>query len=544
MKRRNFIKLATTTSAIGLMPFELKAMLKTIDLDIDCGDISNRKLVLVNLVGGNDGLNTLIPINVYDTYANLRPTIRIPNSGTNGFIRLDGSLPDNQQLGLHPALTGFKSLYDQGELRILQSVGYPSQNKSHFASKDIYSTGNDGNSWNNGKDSGWIGRFMENFYPEEVEEAYPLGVQIGNGKTELGFHGAEEHGLSINITGQDPAGFFTEISGLGGQSPTNIPNSHFGEELKYIIDVNNISNKYSKSISDAFNAGNNAVIYEDTNLSNQLKTVARLISGGLPSKVYMVSIGGFDTHDNQIQESRDVKGKHYELLNEVSSAVETFMKDLNEQSLGEDVVGLTYSEFGRKAKENGNLGTDHGEIAPMFIFGKPVLGGVSGTNVDLSEATDDNNYQLKTIQYDYRQTISTLLQDFLGASDTIIDNTFFNHTTNKSFTGDKIPKIIKSEFSVAKGCIRDFLEQPGINKRKDWFIYPNPFVDQISLNALKDRSGLNYKLFTNGGSLVTQGQKETTNNSAVLDLPRLATGLYFLQVESAGNTENHKIFKL
>lgn len=545
MKRRNFIKLASTTSALGLLPFELKALLKTIDLDVvDCGDISNRKLVLVNLVGGNDGLNTTIPINGYDAYANLRPTVRIPNSGSSRFIKLDTTLADEQQLGLHPALTGFKSLYDEGQLRILQAVGYPSQNKSHFASKDIYSTGNDGNNWLNGKNSGWTGRFIEKFYTEELEAAYPLGVQIGSSKTELGFHGAEEHGLSINITGQDPAGFFTEISGLGGQPPVNIPDSHFGDELKYIIDVNKTSNKFSKSISDAFNSGTNATTYEDNNLSNQLKTVARLISGGLQSKVYLVSIGGFDTHNNQIQGQADIKGKHYDLLSEVSSAVTTFVKDLNEQSLGDDVVGLTYSEFGRKAKENGNFGTDHGEIAPMFVFGKPVNGGVSGTNVDLSEATSDNNYQLETIQFDYRQTITTLLQDFLGASDTIIDHTFFNYSTNESFVNTKIERVIKSSHSISKGCIADPADNINPETRKNWFVYPNPFTTQLNLNSLKEFSGVYYKLYDNSGKLVIYGSKEVINNAVLIEVPKLASGLYFLQIESGGRTESHKVFRL
>ena len=160
MKRRSFLKLTSTVSVLGLMPSEINAMLKTSNLG-NCGNLSNRKLVLINLAGGNDGLNTLIPINQHDSYANLRPSIKIPNSGTNSFITLDNTLSENQQLGLHPALIGFKSLYDEGVLRILQSVGYPSQNKSHFASRDLYSTGNDGNSWDNGNDSGWIGRFIE-----------------------------------------------------------------------------------------------------------------------------------------------------------------------------------------------------------------------------------------------------------------------------------------------------------------------------------------------------------------------------------------------
>ncbi|CAL2089492.1 conserved protein of unknown function precursor containing a T9SS type A C-terminal secretion signal [Tenacibaculum sp. 190524A02b] len=546
MKRRQFIKLASTASAIGLMPFELKAMLKTAAI-ADCGDLSNRKLVLINLAGGNDGLNTLIPINGYDMYANLRPTLKIPNSGTNKFLNLDSTLPENQQLGLHPALSGFKSLYDNDQLRIIQSVGYPSQNKSHFASRDLYSTGNDGNSWDNGSDSGWIGRFLEKYYSGELEESYPLGVQIGSNKTELGFHGEEEHGLAINISGQDPSGFYTELNGLGGLPPTTIPSSDFGTELQYIINVNTLSNKYSQAISNAFNNGQNSSTYPDTDLSNQLKTVARLISGGLKSKVYMVRIGGFDTHDNQNQNDSDITGEHYTLLQTVSEAVSAFMNDLTSQTLANDVVGLTFSEFGRKAKENGNLGTDHGEIAPMFVFGNPVNGGVSGINVDLTEATSDNNYQIKTVQYDYRQTLGTLLQDFLGASNLVIDGTFFNNSNSQSFTDSKITELLKGSYSVAENCLLDTLstsENLNTNDPNKWFVYPNPFTDILYLNSLDEHSKINYQLYDNRGQVIMQGSKQPYNNTFKINVPSLASGIYFLKVISSEKAEIHKVFRL
>src|SRR5690606_29116994 len=132
-----------------------------------------------------------------------------PISGANKYINLDSTLPDNQQIGLNPALSGLKSLYDKGWLRIMQSVGYPSQNKSHFKSTDLYLTGNDGNSLLNGDDTGWMGRFMELFYQDLIIETYPLAVEIGSNKTSLGFHAEEAHGLSINISGQDPAGYYS-----------------------------------------------------------------------------------------------------------------------------------------------------------------------------------------------------------------------------------------------------------------------------------------------------------------------------------------------
>ena len=216
------------------------------------------------------------------------------------------------------------------------------------------------------------------------------------------------------------------MSGLAGNPPENIPNSHYGTELQNIINVDALSNQYSQIISNSFSAGSNSVAttYPDSDLADQLKTVARLMRGGIQSKVFMVKIGGFDTHNDQNQASGDVQGKHYELMSELSGAIEAFMSDLNSDSLADDVLGITFSEFGRKAQENGSLGTDHGEVAPVFAFGKPVKSGVSGVNVDLSEAVSTNNFQIQSVQHDYRQTFATIMQDFLGSNDAMVDATF------------------------------------------------------------------------------------------------------------------------
>lgn len=544
MKRRHFIKLSSAASAIALTPFELQAALKSYMPFANCEDITNRKLVLINLAGANDGLNTLIPLNQYDVYSNLRPTIKVPESGLNKYITLDGSLPNNQQVGLNPALTGFKELYDQGTMRIMQSVGYPSQNKSHFKSTDLYLTGNDGNSLLNGSDTGWIGRFMELYYADLLLETFPLAVEIGSNKTSLGFHAEEAHGLSLNITGQDPAGFYSVLNGLGGAPPTNIPDSDFGKQLEFINNTDALTNTYANAISNSFNNGQNDVEYPDTDLSNQLKTVAKLISGDLGSKVYMVRISGFDTHNAQIQTSGDVIGKHHELLTELSGAVKAFMDDLKSQNLDEDVVGLTFSEFGRKAKENGNFGTDHGEIAPMFIFGKPVAGGMSGTNPDLTEATSNNNYQIQTVQYDYRQTFATLLQDFLGADNTIIDATFFNHTLNDSFTNLKVDDILKDEFSIAKNCT----SLSGVNSNEDtkeWLIHPNPFKETTNIKTtIANAKNITFRLFNSSGVMLIDKTDDLIDGEININLKHLSSGLYIFQIDTNGKKEIHKVIKM
>ena len=538
MKRRNFIKLTSTASAISLLPSQVTASLNIAKSFLDC-TISNRKLVLINLAGGNDGLNTIIPLNYYDIYSNLRPNLKIPNSGINSYINLDETLDETQQIGLHPSLTGIKNLYDNDLLRIIQSVGYPSQNKSHFASTDIYSTANDGNNWDNGNNSGWIGRFMESYYAGLMQNSYPLGVEIGSKSNSLGFHGENEHGLSVNINGQDPSGFYSLISGMAGNPPENIPISDYGHELEYIIQTDALSNMYSEAISNSFNNGQNAVSYPDTDISNQLKTVARLISGGLESKVYMVKLAGFDTHFGQNQGSNDILGDHNDLLTKLSSAVAAFMDDLSAMNLKNDVVGLTYSEFGRKAAENGSLGTDHGEIAPMFVFGAPVKGGVSGFNPDLNEASQDNGYQIQTVQYDYRDTLGTLLQDYLGADNLALDATFFNNTLNQSFSETKIDNLIKDEFSVATNCYSNSLTSND-DKNKIFYVINPVYNDLIIKTKNQDYSSFKYELYDMNSKLVSKGSSLINKT---ITISNLINGIYILNLSTNEKSETHRIIK-
>jgi uncharacterized protein (DUF1501 family) len=543
LKRRKFIKLSATASVIGLTPLEIEAALKPLNFLTACPDASNRKIVLINLAGGNDGLNTLIPINQYDIYSNLRPTIKVPNTGSKGYIKLDSSLADNQQVGLNPALTGFKSLYDQGWMRILQSVGYPSQNKSHFKSTDLYLTGNDGNGMQNGFDSGWMGRFMELFYADRLGETFPMAVEIGSYKTSLGFHGEREHGLALNITGQDPAGFYSVLSGLGGAPPTNIPDTDYGKELEFITSTDALSNQYAQEVSGSFNKGTNTITYPDSDIANQLKTVARLISGDLETKVYMVRISGFDTHNAQVSGNGEITGRHHDLLTRLSEAVQAFFMDIDQQNISDDIVGLTFSEFGRKAKENGNLGTDHGEIAPMFAFGKPVAGGVSGTNPDLSEASGDNNFQIKTVQHDYRQVFGTILQDFLGAENSVIDATFFNYSQNNSFADQKVNDLVKFSHAISESC-RNGIEPPVVEGEKRWQIYPNPVGDNLYISSTEDFNSVSYQLYTTSGSLLVNTTASTNFGRLTLFLGNLSQGVYLLKIKNGEDWEIHKLIKM
>lgn len=545
MKRRNFIKLGATASAAALMPMEMMASREWESIK-DC-DFSKRKLVLINLDGGNDGLNTTIPLNQYDIYSNVRPTIKVPDSGLNKYITLDSGLSDNQQIGLHPALTNFKDLYDAGTMRILQGIGYPAQNKSHFASSDMYMTGNDGNSWLNGKDSGWIGRYMEQMYADELGSDYPFAVQMGNVKNSLGFHGIHEHGMNMNITNQDASGFYSVLSGLGGEAPASIDlTTDFGIEMDYIIETDKLANIYANAISNAFNAGSNSETYPDNDLADQLKTVARMIKGGLNSKIFMVRLPGFDTHAVQLETgSGDILGRHNTLLEILNGAIGAFIADINALSLDDEVVAITYSEFGRKVHENGNLGTDHGEVAPMFVFGKPIQGGVSGINPDLNEASEDNNWQIETVQYDYRSVFGTLLKDWMGGGDSIVDQTFFDHSNDASFNDSVVEELVQESYKIDVDCSTSINDDVlADNANLTWFASPNPFVNELVLMSENDFEKGLIQVYNQSGQLVKATNVSNSNGKVVLDLSSLANGIYTLNIQSEGMpSESIKVVK-
>jgi len=179
----------------------------------------------------------------------------------------------------------------------------------------------------------------------------------------------------------------------------------------------------------------------------------------------------------------------------------------------------------------------------MFVFGKPVKGGVSGTNPDLTEATSSNNYQLKTVQYDYRQTFATILQNFLGADKTIIDETFFNHTLDQSFVNLKVGNLLKSEFDFSQGCIPN--QDDNFQENKKWLLYPNPFKDSINLSTIEYLESVSFKIYNANGALLLERTEFLVNNKATIDLFNFSSGVYYFKIFlSNGSDEIHKTIKI
>ncbi len=374
--------------ALGLSP--LTALLN--------GGIEERALVIIRLAGGNDGLNTIIPLYDYGAYINNRPTVGLPQ---NQLINL------NDSFAMPQSMQALNPLWQEGRMKVIHGVGYPEQNLSHFRSSDIWDSASDSNVVD---DSGWLGRFILNQYPDFINDppTVPPAIQIGNYGSIL-FN--DEGGSSLSYSVTEPQEL--EQLAQSGQlfDTVNLPDCHFGEQLGFVRTVTNNTFRYAESIANAYAASANAVEYEG-NLGYQLSLVARMVKGNLGTKLYLVSIGSFDTHAGQ-------GNTHPMLLNEVATQVKNFFDDLSAGERARDVLCMTVSEFGRRLDENGSAGTDHGAAAPMLLFGPGLNGnGFVGMHPSLDELDAAGNLIFST---DFRQVYATVLENWLCLDPSEVD---------------------------------------------------------------------------------------------------------------------------
>jgi uncharacterized protein (DUF1501 family) len=362
-----------------------------------------RVLVLIQLTGGNDGLNTVIPFDQYSAYAAARPNICLPEDK---LLHLDGF----DATALNPAMGEMQQLFNEGKLGIVQAVSYPKPNFSHFRATDIWMTGADSDKVLN---TGWAGRFLNDAYqgfPENYPNASmpdPLAIQVGS-VVSSAFQGpAFTMGLAIS----NPSSFYNLIEGK-----VNVDsNTRWGEQLDYIELMSQKTDQYAGVIkAAALKITQQSSRYPATGknpLADQLKIVARLIAGGLQTKVYMVNTGSFDTHARQT-ETDTTTGTHARLLQRVSVAIGAFMDDLQLLQLQDRVMGMTFSEFGRRIKSNASGGTDHGAAAPVFYFGHTIKPGITGSNpiIPLTATVNDNI----PMQTDFRSIYATVLNSWFG----------------------------------------------------------------------------------------------------------------------------------
>jgi len=434
MKRRNFLKggLAAGLAPVFVNGYSMNSLGATLAPAGTC-TFDDRILVIVYLAGANDVINMAVPLNHYGAYTTERPLIHLEQ---NVLTTLDATAGASKQLGLHPSLVGIngangiKNMYDAGKVTMMQRVSYPTPNRSHFASEDIMLRGIDGSVSNSSQDDGWMGRWLTDRYPTYTGlpfgvEQDPLGIVVG-GAPGTGFHTQAQHSVEINLTGQDPSGFYNVISSLSGEPIYQLPNSEHGRTLEYIAGVEQSTQVYSQRISSVFNAGTNdpAAGYPNTSFGNQLKTISRFISGGSRTKVYMARKGGWDNHVALAVPGATETGTHATLLKDMSDSIGAFQKDLELQGNSGKVMTVVFSEFGRKIIENGSVGTDHGTMSTMFIVGDNSRGGIFGNNIDITNKDAQGAPNANQLQYDYRRVFGSILQDWMGASDAAISKVF------------------------------------------------------------------------------------------------------------------------
>ncbi len=390
--------------------------------------VTDKILVIVQMVGGNDGLNTVLPLDQYSNLTAARPNVFIPDTAA---LRLNGTTAT----GLHPSMTGLQNLYNDGRLAIIQGVGYPNPDFSHFRGTDIWNTASDTNEV---LTSGWIGRYLAHEFPN-FPQGYPnaampdpLAIQVGSSLSSV-FQGFTQN-VAQTVPRPDSSNNIT-LSQLANGTTDPAPATNAGDELVFVRAMMAQANQYATVVQAAWQAGQNAYPYPQppsnaggyraSYLGEQLRTVVRLIKGGLKTRVYMVNIGSFDTHADQVDITNPTTGEHASLLKELSDAIFAFQEDLRLLSLEDRVVGMTYSEFGRRIKSNFSNGTDHGAAAPMFVFGSKVQGGIKGTNPVIPAVVGVNDNV--PMQYDFRTVYTTILQNWFCLSQTDAQNVLLHN---------------------------------------------------------------------------------------------------------------------
>ncbi len=373
-------------------------------------------LVVLQLAGGNDGLNTIVPF-ANDHYRKARPKLGV---GADQVLKL------TDESGLHPALAGFKALYDAGHLAVLQGVGYPNPNRSHFRSTDIWMTASDSDRFSN---RGWLG----NYFDHACQGAEPtVGIAIGR-QSPLAFSAQSPTGIALEnpdayhaaadeleaddtmmapaarrgrkpAIGDGPAGIGNPTATGGSVEQLNGAGSQSSDVIDFLERTAHDARASSEQIRRLSTKVKNQVEYPAGRLANDLKLVSRLIAGGMRTRIYYVGQGGYDTHQGQA-------GTHQRLLTELGDATKAFFADLKALGQLDRVVLLTFSEFGRRVSENASGGTDHGAAAPLFIAGGRVKPGIIGRHPSLAPG-DLLNGDIAH-HTDFRSVYATLLERWL-----------------------------------------------------------------------------------------------------------------------------------
>lgn len=388
MHRRQFLKRAGIVTAMGAtLPSFLNQSSPALAASPISGLPDDRVLVLIQLAGGNDGLNTLIP-HEDDIYYRSRPTLSIPRDEV---LKLD------DHCGLHPEMYAMQDLWDQGALAVIQNVGYPNPDLSHFRSTEIWETASPSDqNWS----SGWIGRYFDN----ECQGAGSplLGLQLGQ-RTAQTFSG--DRPRCVAFSNPDLFQFSGGANTEKRIARLNSTSAGANRTLDFLQRTGNDVLSASRQIGEAVRNQKTTVEYLPFQFSQSLKLVAQMIAAEVPTRVFYVSLGGFDHHSRQ-------KTRHAMLLQELSEGLGAFIQDLRGQGHLDRALVMTFSEFGRRVAENQNAGTDHGTANVMFMAGGTTQPGFHGSRADLAKLDSVGDLVHTT---DFRSIYAAVLQSWLKA---------------------------------------------------------------------------------------------------------------------------------
>lgn len=512
MKRRNFVKsIALASAGVPVLLNEMKFQSIGKKLFNVAKSAEDRVLVIIRLNGGNDGLNTVIP---RDQYANLtiqRSNVLIPEASV---------LPLTNEVGFHPVMTGMQQMFNSGKLGIIQNVGYPEQNRSHFRSMDIWSSG----LIDAPATTGWLGRDFDNHYPN-YPSAYPNTAYPDPFAISMGYEvSATCQGLMANFSHAVNNPF--DVYNLASSGVLN-DGTYYGSHMEYLATLIDQANAYGGQINTAANAGNTlSTLYDPTNpLAVQLQYVAQMISGGLKSKVYVLNINGFDTHDSQVSATSTTQGLHADLIKRLSDAINAFQDDLALLGLEDRVAGMTFSEFGRQIASNASLGTDHGDAAPLFLFGTCLDFSIIGPN-PVIEDTVVGQMGIP-MQIDFRDVYASILRDWFGVPSNEIQP-LFEHTVNY--------------YSLLGACSVG-IEEEELTKSKA-LIYPNPSFGKSTIRFTAENEWVKIDVFDIESRHVLQAYDGPLSQGAhdiPMELIDVAAGEYFVQIQKESGTIQSKL---
>lgn len=382
--RRSLLRAAAGGSLISLEQLVPDALLRA----ADASGQDDRVLVVLEMAGGNDGLNTIIP-HADEQYSRSRPVIGIPAADT---------LAITTEIGLHPAMRGMADLLEKGHFGVVQGVGYPEPNRSHFESMDIWHTCR---TKGDSRSDGWLGRLLDSAGLGDLED--PPALHLGAEKQPLALMSREIRVPSIEslaqfrLQGVDQPELVNALQAMSANS------SHPTDDLLgFVQSSTNGALTTSERLASIGESYKPSTVYPSSRLGGKFETVARLVASGLKTKIYYLRIDGFDTHSGQ-------PAAHAALLREVSEAVSAFIRDVNSQGFGERLVVMGYSEFGRRVAENASEGTDHGTAGPILLAGSRVRSGLIGPHPSLIDLEQGD---LKH-HIDFRQVYSSLLEQWL-----------------------------------------------------------------------------------------------------------------------------------